>query len=86
MEGKLVLQKQLYVGLCMYLCAYVFFFGCWVFFPLSCVECTENYFSLRRKMFDYSSSNSFDECLVLSTVETLRSSGFLICSSVFQYI
>lgn len=34
MEGKLPLQKQLYVGLCMYLCTYVlfraFFFHCLV--------------------------------------------------------
>lgn len=73
MEGKL-LQKQLYIGLCMYLCAYVFF--CFIlgfFFPLycvlSCVECTENCFRLRRKMFVCSSSNSCDRCLVLSTLK-----------------
>lgn len=68
---------------------YVFMYICLVsgfFFSLSCVECIENYFRLRRKMFVYSSSNSFDGCLVLSTVEILTSSGLLISSSVFQYI
>lgn len=67
----------------MYLCTYVFLFCFGPFFSLSCVECTENYYRLRRKMFDCS-SNSFDGCPVLSTVDILTSSVFLISSSVFQ--
>lgn len=35
MEGKLLLQKQLYVELCMYLCAYVFLF--WGLFFSNCL-------------------------------------------------
>lgn len=70
----------------LYVFMYLSLFVLGLFFSLSCIECTENYYRLRRKMFDCSSSNSFDGCLVLSTVDTLMSSVFLISSSVFQYI